>query len=109
MLIFPQLLETYIIKYYTIHDIMFVTSILKSFIEIGGGLQQLNIIMTQIQLKNITLFLPLSLLTLGGLSCIAQTCFILKNTGLKISTYIKHKLIQSCIYIIMIFITYIIS
>ena len=34
----------------------------------------------------------------------AMAAEILKNTGLKISTYIKHKFVQSCIFVILIFV-----
>ena len=82
-----------------------LSDILSSLIEISGGLQQLtssiDLLQTNFRMQP---FLPLSLLTFGGLSCIAQTGFILKNTGLKISTYIKHKFIQACILLIFIFI-----
>lgn len=105
LLIFPQMLEcflsqTIINSYYS----PFLSAILSSLIEIGGGLQQLALISNETNSLSLPVFLPLALLTFGGLSCIIQTCSILKNTGLKISTYIKHKFIQTCIFIILIFI-----
>ena len=94
LLIFPQILGAVLSNLTTTIYSPLLTAILSSLIEIGGGLQQLS--------ENFSyLFVILSLLTFGGLSCITQTYFIIKNTGLKISTYIKHKLIQSCIYIIL--------
>ena len=113
LLIFPKILEMLLSKT-TISSISpLVTAILSTFIEIGGGLQQFASVSALIESNSkiivtnnhiIRLFLPLSLLTFGGASCITQTCFILKNTGLKIRTYIKHKLIQACIFIIFLFI-----
>ena len=67
-----------------------------SFVEIGGGLQQLA---TQNSITLLSPYILISLLTFGGLSCMIQTFFIIKNTGLNIFTYLKHKTIQSCIYI----------
>ena len=80
-----------------------ITAVFSSLIEIGGGLQQLASIDSLTSASSAVYCLPLSLLTFGGFSCIAQTCFILKNTGLKISTYLKHKFIQSCIFILLMF------
>lgn len=82
----------------------FIQGILCSLIEIGGGLKLLANIFSEYTAEPHSFLLLLSLLTFGGLSCIAQTCFILKNTGLEIRTYLKHKLIQSCIFIILLFI-----
>ena len=120
LLIFPQISETVLSKT-TISSISpLLTAVLNSLIEIGGGLQQLASVsyLTENSIKlqhsasffaltdcnKIHTYLPLALLTFGGFSCIAQTCFILKNTGLKISTYIKHKFVQACIFILFIFI-----
>lgn len=105
LLIFPKMLEfflsqTMINSYYS----PFLSAIFSSLIEIGGGLQQLSLISNETNSLSLPVFLPLALLTFGGFSCIAQTCFILKNTGLKISTYIKHKFVQACIFILFIFI-----
>lgn len=112
LLIFPEILANLLSQapvnsYYP----LFFSAIFGSLVEIGGGLQQLALIFTEtpsVFPQNISnavqTYLPLAFLTFGGLSCIAQTCFITKNTGLKISTYIKHKFIQSCIFIILLFI-----
>lgn len=105
LLIFPKMLEfflsqTMINSYYS----PFLSAIFSSLIEIGGGLQQLSLISNETNSLSLPVFLPLALLTFGGLSCIIQTCSILKNTGLKISTYIKHKFVQACIFILFIFI-----
>ena len=94
LLIFPQMLENYLSNTAISSYSPLLISIFSSLIEIGGGLQQLSS-------TSVPVFLPLTLLTFGGLSCIAQTYFITKNTGLKISTYIKHKIIQSCIYVVL--------
>lgn len=72
--------------------------ILCSLIEIGGGLHQLA---TQNPNNTLSACFIISLLTFGGLSCMIQTFFIIKNTGLNIFTYLKHKTIQSCIYILL--------
>ena len=77
------------------------SSILCSLLEIGGGLKQLELSFHCLENSSLYMYLPLSLLTFGGLSCIVQTYFIIKNTGLKISTYVKHKLVQSCVFIIL--------
>lgn len=76
--------------------------IFHSLIEIGGGLKQLSSV-TSFPQKSAGSFCLLALLTFGGLSCITQTYFILKNTGLKIRTYIKHKLLQSCLFLLIYF------
>lgn len=120
VLIFPQILGKALSHTSFSSVSPLLTAILSSFIEIGGGLQQLASVLaltdphgkilhltsffTLSNPNKIYTYLPLALLTFGGLSCIAQTCFTLKNTGLKISTYIKHKLIQACIFILLIFI-----
>lgn len=104
LLIFPELLGTYLAQtIFTPQYSSLFSGILCSLIEIGGGLKQLMLVSVKTNAVSLPVFLPLSLLNFGGLSCIAQTCFILKNTGLKISTYIKHKLIQSCIFLILMF------
>ena len=97
--IYPQILNQYFCTNSTYTYVSFIPDILCSLTEIGGGLKQLA---GSVSMSNtsISLYLPLFLLTFGGLSCIIQTYFIIKNTGLKISTYIKHKVIQSCIYIV---------
>ena len=116
-LIFPQMLEHVLSKSRIVSYCPLLTALLSSLVEIGGGLQQLSSafsssnanshLQTNTFLSSLTnfnvshVYLPLALLTFGGLSCIAQTYFITKNTGLKISTYIKHKVIQSWIYIIL--------
>lgn len=65
-------------------------------LEIGGGLKGFTK-----DLQNT--YFSLCFLTFGGLSCIMQTCFILKNTGLSIGTYIRHKFIQSLLTGILVF------
>lgn len=57
--------------------------------EIGGGLQALS--------STDSSLMALCFLTFGGLSCIMQTGFILRKTALRLSVYLKHKLIQSSI------------
>ncbi len=104
LLIFPEILENYLVQTIFTFYSPLLSGIFCSLIEIGGGLKQLMLVATDTNTTSLPIFLPLSLLTFGGLSCITQTCFILKNTDLKISTYIKHKLIQTCIFIILIFI-----
>lgn len=120
LLIFPQILNTFLLQTHVTSYSSLFSAVFSSLIEIGGGLHQLALsshptnMNTEVQSltsivitashNSLHIFLPLALLTFGGLSCIAQTCFILKNTGLKISTYIKHKFIQACIFIILIFI-----
>lgn len=106
LLIFPEMLEFLLSHQHPgSYDFTYIISILSSFIEIGGGLKQLALCsVNETPIWN-QIGVPLTLLTFGGLSCIAQTCFILKNTGLKISTYIKHKLIQSCIFLLLIIIS----
>ena len=118
LLIFPQMLNVLFSQTSLSYISPILTAIFSSLIEIGGGLQQLassdNLTDGNIKFQHFTSFfaletpdiiplLPLALLSFGGLSCIAQTCFILKKTGLKISTYIKHKFIQSCIFILLMF------
>lgn len=98
MLILPQSLQIFLSQTTISSYIPLYFSIFKALVEIGGGLQQLACI------SSIPVFLPFSLLTFGGLSCIVQTCFITKNTGLRIGTYIMHKFIQSCIFIILIYV-----
>lgn len=72
----------------------FLPGILSSLIEIGGGLIQFN---QSIKGNPSFFFRPLlfSLLTLGGLSCICQTWFILEKTKLSIKAYFIHKINQS--------------
>ncbi len=101
--IFPTLLNEYLSTTSAFPYIPLFSAIFCSLIEIGGGLKQLKASLGIIDPTSISLCLPLFLLTIGGLSCIAQTYFIIKNTELKISTYIKHKLIQSCIFIIILY------
>ena len=98
--IYPQTLNQYFHTSSSFSFVSFFPDILCSLIEIGGGLKQLSESATMSN-TSMSLYLPLSLLTFGGLSCIVQTYFIIKNTGLKINTYIKHKVIQSWIYIIL--------
>ena len=99
--IFPKKLTSTLSNLHLLSHIDFVESILCSFMEIGGGLELLSTSIHNHSFTFNSLFLILSLLTFGGLSCMIQTYFIIKNTGLKISTYLKHKLIQSCIFIIL--------
>lgn len=108
LLIFPQIMNNLFLQSTTLPYSSLLSAFFSSLIEIGGGLKQLAFILTETNFTSsltpsasLHTFLPIALLTFGGLSCITQTCFILKNTGLKISTYIKHKLIQSCIFIIL--------
>lgn len=58
-------------------------------LEIGGGLQTLSLSDSSL--------MALCYLTFGGLSCIMQTGFILRKTQLRLSTYLKHKLLQATI------------
>ena len=120
LLIFPKIAEHFLSHTLNFTNTPFLTGILSCLIEIGGGLQRIALLFNSpitydkntplISLysladsNSIHIYLPLALLTFGGLSCITQTCFILKNTGLKISTYIKHKFIQTCIFLILLFI-----
>lgn len=53
-------------------------------LEITGGLSMLS--------KQIPIY-SLCMLSFGGLSCIAQTASMIRNTGLSIKTYILHKTI----------------
>lgn len=120
LLIFPQMLGRVLSKSGIVSYSSLLIALLSSLVEIGGGLQQLTSAFslsdanTKLQLHTSLSILTdsnvfhtclsLALLTFGGLSCIAQTYFITKNTGLKLSTYIKHKIFQSCIFLIYIFI-----
>lgn len=99
--IIPLKLISLLSTFFPYHQIDFFQGILSSLIEIGGGLQQLATQSTLGNVHSISPFLILSLLTFGGLSCMIQTLLIIKNTGLNILTYIKHKIIQSCIYILL--------
>lgn len=103
--IYPQILDQYFCTNSAYTYVSFFSDILCSLIEIGGGLKQLSG-SASISNTAISLYLPLFLLTFGGLSCIVQTYFIIKKTGLKISTYMKHKVIQSWIYIVMFITTF---
>ena len=80
--------------------------LLCSLLEIGGGLKALSIPSISDAGSSNNMFLVLSLLSFGGISCLFQTCLVIKNTNLKISTYIKHKVIQSSIFIILFFINH---
>jgi len=100
LLIFPKMLENLFSNTTFWINNSLLNSIFSSLIEIGGGLKLLSLDFTIMNNHPAYLYLPLALLTIGGLSCIVQTYFVTKNTGLKISTYIKHKFIQSCIYIL---------
>ena len=104
LLIFPQILEHILSMTALPSSLPLLTAVFSSLIEIGGGLQHFTASFSLTNSDKIYTFLSLALLTFGGLSCIAQTCFILKNTGLKIITYIKHKFVQACIFIILIFV-----
>lgn len=99
--IYPEIIRNYITANSSQTFFRLFSDILCSLIEIGGGLKQLKVSLNLPESSPLLIYLPLSLLTFGGLSCIVQTYFIIKNTGLKISTYVKHKLIQSCIFIIL--------
>lgn len=46
-------------------------------------------------------YLSLAFLTFGGLSCIIQTCFIIRDSGLSAANYVKHKLIQTVIVLLL--------
>ena len=63
---------------------------LSCMLEISGGIMQ--IANEKVMYQFIYILLPF-----GGLSCIAQTYSIIKNTELKISEYILHKVIQTTI------------
>lgn len=54
------------------------------FLEITGGLQMLN---------NQSPFFGLCILPFGGISCLAQTYSMIKNTDLSLGNHLKHKLI----------------
>lgn len=101
-----QALPQYLFRWFSYKKVCnssdMIEGILASLIEIGGGLKNLSSVTFFIQ-KNAGSFVLLALLTFGGLSCITQTYFILKNTGLKIRTYIKHKLLQSCLFLLLYF------
>lgn len=99
--IFPKKLASTLANFQIFNHVDFMESIFCSFIEIGGGLDLLSSSIHNSSFSFDSLYLTLSLLTFGGLSCMIQTYFIIKNTGLKISTYIKHKAIQSCIFILL--------
>lgn len=58
------------------------------FLEITGGIGQLG---------NQAPYLVLCLLPFGGLSCIAQTFSMIKNTDLSISEYVMHKMILTAL------------
>ena len=75
---------------------LFIRGILSCLTEISGGFfLWKNSIVTE----KIREYIPLifSLLTIGGLSCMVQTIFILKNSSLSIRKYFLHKLMQSII------------
>ena len=99
--IYPEIIRNYISINSSSTSFLLFPDILCSLIEIGGGLKQLELSLNCPKNSSLFIYLPLALLTFGGLSCIVQTYFIIKNTGLKISTYVKHKFIQSCIFIIL--------
>ena len=99
--IFPEIIKDYFAVNSSQTSARVFSSILCSLLEIGGGLKQLELSIHCLENSSLYMYLPLSLLTFGGLSCIVQTYFIIKNTGLKISTYVKHKLIQSCVFVIL--------
>ncbi|MBQ9989488.1 MAG: hypothetical protein IJP31_00885 [Lachnospiraceae bacterium] len=79
---------------------------LCSLLEIGGGLklmaeQAAGSIASGQENGSFPLF-P-ALLTLGGLSCIMQTLFIIKGTGLSIGNYLKHKLVHVSLILLLSF------
>lgn len=104
--IYPKILSTYLPT--SIRSLFASTLLgpLCCLLEIGGGLsyiaEQTNSLLTVSNKLEISLIL--SFLTFGGLSCIAQTCFILKDTNLRIGTYVKHKIIQSVLVLIIAYI-----
>lgn len=105
--IFPALLNSYImLPSGTLFSMEFLQGILRSFLEIGGGLSYFASSENTLPYSSYPLFLPLiiMLLTFGGLSCIFQTYLILKKTNLKITVYIKHKMIQAIFIFILYFI-----
>ena len=101
LLIIPLKIISSLLPIQSISHINYMQGIFCSLIEIGGGLQQFASITTDKSFFALSPYFIISLLTFGGLSCILQTFFIIKNTGLNIFTYIKHKTIQSCIYILL--------
>jgi hypothetical protein len=68
----------------------YLLPILSCLTEIGGGL-------SLYQSSPLPACYVLCLLTFGGLCCLMQTRFILKETGLSMGNYIRHKIIQSLI------------
>ena len=101
LLIIPLKLMPLISSVPYFSKITYLQAAFCSLIEIGGGLQHFVLSSTNKYGTCISSYFIMSLLTFGGLSCILQTFFIIKNTGLNIFTYIKQKAIQSCIYILL--------
>lgn len=99
--IYPEIIKNYFSTNFSPTSSRLFSGILCSLIEIGGGLKQLELSLNSSETPALFTYLPLTLLSFGGLSCIVQTYFIIKNTGLKIRTYVKHKLVQSCVFIIL--------
>lgn len=87
--IYPNLLRKYLP--YTIRGFYddFLYAPLCCLMEIGGGLEKL--MSTPIA----STYMGLCYLTIGGLCCIIQTCFIIKETPLKLEIYIRHKMVQT--------------
>lgn len=101
--IFPSMLDSYIT--YSSDNVLhnnFIQGVLRSLLEIGGGLSYFSSFDSSFHFSS--QLISLMLLTFGGLSCIFQTYLIIQKTNLKITDYIKHKLIQ----ILLIFFVYII-
>ncbi len=99
--IVPKLITEFFMPYKNTASLNLLHGILCSLTEIGGGLEKLS---SCLSITSNSLFLLLALLTFGGLSCIAQTCFLIKNSGLKLSTYLVHKFFQSCLFLLLYFI-----
>ncbi len=80
-----------IIPHYPLfHFSTLIQKMIGCFLEISGGIMQLN--------REISLYpFVYMILPLGGLSCIVQTYSMIKNTKLSIIEYIMHKVIQTVI------------
>ncbi|MBR5578497.1 MAG: hypothetical protein IKW28_05820 [Lachnospiraceae bacterium] len=95
LLIYPLYLSEILLNIMKSHQLSnLIRGSLSCLTEIGGGLFLWK---NSIGMENISIYFPLifSFLTIGGLSCIVQTAFILEKTGLSIKKYLLHKALQS--------------
>ncbi len=96
LLIYPKLISEALAVYLPESSGSLLHSVTACLTEISSGLE------SAASTDAFPLSLVFSLLSFGGLCCIMQTCFILKNSALSIKEYLLHKILQAMIVFLLI-------